>query len=48
MTEATTETNTEAIRVRGVHRRFQLGDQTVHALNDINLDITQGLSLIHI
>ena len=42
MTEATTETNTEAIRVRGVHRRFQLGDQTVHALNDINLDITQG------
>ncbi|MEK9714012.1 MAG: ABC transporter ATP-binding protein [Thalassolituus sp.] len=33
---------TEAIKVRSVHRRFQLGDQTVHALNDINLDITQG------
>lgn len=31
-----------AIRVRGVHRRFQLGDQTVHALNNIDLDIAQG------
>jgi len=39
MTEAM---KTGAIKVRGVHRRFQLGDQTVHALNDINLDITQG------
>jgi putative ABC transport system ATP-binding protein len=31
-----------AIRVRGVHRRFQLGDQTVYALNNIDLDIAQG------
>lgn len=31
-----------AIRVRSVHRRFQLGDQTVHALNNIDLDIAQG------
>ena len=33
---------TSTIRVRGVHRRFQLGDQTVHALNNIDLDIQQG------
>lgn len=33
---------TSTIRVRGVHRRFQLGDQTVHALNEIDLDIAQG------
>jgi len=33
---------TESIRVRGVHRRFHLGDQIVHALNDIHLDIAQG------
>jgi len=31
-----------AIKVRGLHRRFQLGDQTVHALNNINLDIAQS------
>lgn len=30
------------IEVHGVHRRFQLGDQTVHALNNIDLNIAQG------
>jgi putative ABC transport system ATP-binding protein len=30
------------IRLENIHRYFQVGDQTVHALNDINLTITQG------
>lgn len=30
------------IRLEQIHRDFQVGDQTVHALNDINLQIDQG------
>jgi putative ABC transport system ATP-binding protein len=30
------------IRLENIHRYFQVGDQTVHALNDIHLTITQG------
>jgi putative ABC transport system ATP-binding protein len=30
------------INLSHIHRDFQVGDQTVHALNDINLDIKQG------
>jgi putative ABC transport system ATP-binding protein len=30
------------IRLENIHRYFQVGGQTVHALNDINLTITQG------
>jgi len=30
------------IRLSHIHRDFQVGDQTVHALDDINLDIDQG------
>ena len=30
------------IELRHIHRRFQVGDQQVHALNDINLAIERG------
>ena len=30
------------IKLENVHRNFQVGDQTVHALDDINLEIEQG------
>jgi putative ABC transport system ATP-binding protein len=30
------------IKLSSIHRDFQVGDQTVHALNNINLEITQG------
>lgn len=30
------------IKLENIHRDFQVGDQTVHALDDINLDIQQG------
>ncbi len=30
------------IKLEQIHRDFQVGDQTVHALDDINLEITQG------
>ncbi len=30
------------IKLEHIHRDFQVGDQTVHALDDINLEITQG------
>ena len=30
------------IRLEDIHRDFQVGDQVVHALDDINLDIEQG------
>jgi len=30
------------IKLQNIHRNFQVGDQTVHALDDINLDIEQG------
>ncbi|MGZ8199778.1 MAG: ABC transporter ATP-binding protein [Methylosarcina sp.] len=30
------------IRLENIHRYFQVGDQTVHALNDIHLTIDQG------
>jgi len=30
------------IRLEQIHRDFQVGDQTVHALDDINLEISQG------
>ena len=30
------------IRLEGIHRDFQVGDQTVHALDDINLEIGAG------
>ncbi len=30
------------IKLENIHRDFQVGDQTVHALNDINLEIAQG------
>ncbi|MGZ8096549.1 MAG: ABC transporter ATP-binding protein [Methylosarcina sp.] len=30
------------IQLENIHRYFQVGDQTVHALNGINLTITQG------
>jgi putative ABC transport system ATP-binding protein len=30
------------IRLEAIHRDFQVGDQVVHALDDINLDIRQG------
>lgn len=30
------------IELRDIHRNFQVGDQTVHALDDINLDIAAG------
>lgn len=30
------------IKLENIHRDFQVGDQTVHALNDINLQISQG------
>ena len=30
------------IRLEGIHRDFQVGDQTVHALDDVNLDIGSG------
>lgn len=30
------------IRLEQIHRDFQVGDQTVHALDDINLKISQG------
>jgi putative ABC transport system ATP-binding protein len=30
------------IRLEQIHRNFQVGDQTVHALDDINLQIDQG------
>jgi putative ABC transport system ATP-binding protein len=30
------------IELRHIHRRFQVGEQQVHALNDINLDIQRG------
>ena len=30
------------IELQQIHRNFQVGDQTVHALNDINLAINQG------
>ncbi len=30
------------IKLENIHRNFQVGDQTVHALDDINLDIQDG------
>lgn len=30
------------IKLENIHRNFQVGDQTVHALDDINLEIAQG------
>lgn len=30
------------IKLENIHRNFQVGDQTVHALDDINLEIRQG------
>jgi putative ABC transport system ATP-binding protein len=30
------------IRLEHIHRDFQVGEQTVHALNDVNLEFTQG------
>ncbi len=30
------------IKLQKIHRNFQVGDQTVHALDDINLEIEQG------
>jgi putative ABC transport system ATP-binding protein len=30
------------IKLQQIHRNFQVGDQTVHALDDINLEIEQG------
>lgn len=30
------------IQLKGIHRTFQVGDQMVHALDDINLDISTG------
>ncbi len=30
------------IRLENIHRDFQVGDQTVHALDDINMEISQG------
>lgn len=30
------------IRLEGIHRLFQVGEQTVHALNDINLQLDAG------
>ena len=30
------------IKLENIHRDFQVGDQTVHALDDINMQITQG------
>jgi putative ABC transport system ATP-binding protein len=30
------------IKLENIHRDFQVGDQTVHALDDINLDIQDG------
>lgn len=30
------------IQLENIHRYFQVGEQTVHALNDINLSITKG------
>ncbi len=30
------------IKLSNIHRDFQVGDQTVHALNNINLEIQQG------
>lgn len=30
------------IKLHEIHRNFQVGDQTVHALDDINLEIAQG------
>lgn len=30
------------IKLENIHRNFQVGDQTVHALDDINLDIQNG------
>ena len=30
------------IKLENIHRDFQVGDQTVHALDDINLNIDQG------
>ena len=32
----------EVIRLQGIHRRFSVGGQTVHALDNINLGIAQG------
>lgn len=30
------------IKLHEIHRNFQVGDQTVHALDDINIEIAQG------
>ena len=30
------------IKLENIHRNFEVGDQTVHALDDINLQISQG------
>lgn len=30
------------IKLENIHRNFQVGDQTVHALDDINLNIQNG------
>jgi len=30
------------IKLHNIHRNFQVGDQTVHALDDINLDLADG------
>lgn len=32
----------EVIQLQGIHRRFKVGGQVVHALDNINLDIAQG------
>ncbi len=33
---------TKMIRLEHIHRYFQVGEQTVHALNDINVTIEKG------
>lgn len=30
------------IKLKNIHRRFKVGEQLVHALNDVNLDIERG------
>lgn len=37
-----TESDRPMIRLEGIHRIFKVGDQPVHALNDVNLKISAG------
>ena len=34
------------IRLRGVRRDFAVGDQTVHALDGVDLDVMAGTSMV--